>query len=104
MDTEFAPHEAQDESVGEVEEGAPPVAGADTQPLERSSEASIDAVDGVLDEVERALTRLDDGTYGICESCGSAIEDRRLAESPTVLSCAGCLQADARPAPESAPG
>ena len=32
----------------------------------------------VLDEVDHALARLDDGTYGSCEVCGSAIGDDRL--------------------------
>jgi len=55
-----------------------------------TSEASIDAVDDLLDEVEGALARLDDGTYGVCESCGAPIEDARLADSPTVRSCSAC--------------
>ncbi|HEY7917587.1 MAG TPA: TraR/DksA C4-type zinc finger protein [Acidimicrobiales bacterium] len=56
-----------------------------------TSEVSIDAVDDLLDEVEGALTRLDDGTYGLCESCGTPIEDARLADSPTVRSCSACV-------------
>jgi len=47
-------------------------------------------VDGLLDEVERALARLDDGTYGRCETCGEPIGDERLAELPVVRSCAVC--------------
>ena len=35
----------------------------------------------VLDEVEQALARLDDGTYGRCEECGAPIDDGRLADS-----------------------
>jgi RNA polymerase-binding transcription factor DksA len=55
-----------------------------------SSEDSIDEVDHVLDEVEQTLSRLDDGTYGRCESCGSTIDDARLAEAPTGQTCAAC--------------
>jgi RNA polymerase-binding transcription factor DksA len=60
-----------------------------------SSEGSIDAidieaVDRVLDEVERALSRLDDGTYGRCETCGSPIDDARLADAPTTVTCSAC--------------
>jgi hypothetical protein len=53
-------------------------------------EATIDQVDRLLDEVEAALTRLDEGTYGTCASCGVAIDDARLAGDPTVRTCGGC--------------
>src|SRR3712207_9113179 len=31
-----------------------------------------------LERVERALAKLDDGTYGTCDACGAAIDPRRL--------------------------
>ena len=45
---------------------------------------AVDAVDGLLDEVELALARLDDGTYGRCQECGSVIGDDELAENPVI--------------------
>ncbi len=61
-------------------------------------EASVDEVDHLLDEVEDALTRLDDGTYGECTSCGGPIDDARLSDDPTASACAGCLSPiDGRP-------
>ena len=50
----------------------------------------MDAVDELLDEVELALTRLDDGTYGRCETCGAPIDDAELAAQPLVLECRAC--------------
>jgi DnaK suppressor protein len=41
-----------------------------------------------LEDVERALARLDDGSYGACEVCGDAIGDDRLAGSPVTRRCA----------------
>jgi len=41
-----------------------------------------------LDDVERALARLDDGTYGTCEVCGVELEDPDLAETPQLRTCA----------------
>jgi len=41
-----------------------------------------------LDDVERALARLDDGTYGTCEVCGAELEDPDLAETPQLRTCA----------------
>ena len=61
-------------------------------------EATIDEVDHLLDEVEAALTRLDEGTYGTCSACGTAIDDARLAGDPTVLTCGGCDAEDPLPA------
>jgi DnaK suppressor protein len=40
-----------------------------------------------LDEVERALAKLDDGTYGSCEICGTAIAAPRLEAMPATRFC-----------------
>jgi hypothetical protein len=58
---------------------------------EEAHRSAVDAVDALLDEVELALARLDDGTYGRCEECGTPIGDARLAESPTVRTCRTCV-------------
>lgn len=57
---------------------------------EDAHRSAVDAVDGLLDEVELALARLDDGTYGRCETCGSVIDDTDLAARPLVRECRGC--------------
>ena len=56
-------------------------------------ESSIVAVDSLLDAVERSLARLDEGTYGRCDVCGSAIDDERLEREPTAEQCAACASA-----------
>jgi DnaK suppressor protein len=38
-------------------------------------------------DIERALARLDAGTYGICERCGKAIAPERLEALPFVTLC-----------------
>jgi len=40
-----------------------------------------------LDEVERALIRIDDGTYGTCELCGKPIGTDRLRALPWARLC-----------------
>ena len=40
-----------------------------------------------LDEVERALAKLDDGTYGKCETCGEPITPARLEAMPAARFC-----------------
>lgn len=40
-----------------------------------------------LSDVEGALQRIDDGTYGKCEICGEAISDARLEAMPATPFC-----------------
>jgi RNA polymerase-binding transcription factor DksA len=40
-----------------------------------------------LDEVERALAKLDAGTYGTCEVCGQPIPSARLEAMPATRFC-----------------
>ena len=42
---------------------------------------------GELDDVVRALAKLDDGTYGVCEVCGNAIAPARLEAMPAARFC-----------------
>ena len=41
-------------------------------------------------QVEYALRRLDDGTYGKCEQCGQPIDPARLEVFPAATSCVQC--------------
>ena len=50
--------------------------------------AHLDEIEAELDDVEKALERLDDGSYGSCEVCGEALPDEQLAASPTARRCA----------------
>lgn len=40
--------------------------------------------------VQHALEKFDDGTYGICESCGASIELARLEAIPEASCCLDC--------------
>lgn len=48
---------------------------------------------GQLHQIEAALTRMDDGTYGRCTSCGDAIPTARLEARPQSALCVGCQRA-----------
>jgi DnaK suppressor protein len=41
-------------------------------------------------EVEAALARVDDATYGVCEVCGRQIPRARLEARPVARRCVGC--------------
>lgn len=45
-----------------------------------------------LDEVEAALHRLAENTYGLCEACGFPIEPTRLRAKPWTRYCRVCAE------------
>lgn len=45
-----------------------------------------------LRKVTEALKKIDDGTYGECDSCGEHIELRRLQARPTATLCIACKE------------
>jgi DnaK suppressor protein len=49
-----------------------------------------------LDEVDRALEKLDAGTYGICEECGQPIALERLRALPSAALCVPCKRQEER--------
>ena len=40
--------------------------------------------------IQLAIGRLEEGKYGYCAACGSAIEDKRLEADPATIHCAKC--------------
>lgn len=73
-------------------------ADAGTFTFERERDASIeDNVRDLLQKIDRALARMDEGTYGVCSRCGRAIEKVRLKALPYVELCIKDAQAQARP-------
>jgi RNA polymerase-binding protein DksA len=65
--------------------------------LERDAEMSLaNNTRDMLIQTERALERLDDRTYGVCESCGNPIGKRRLMVFPRATLCMTCKQREER--------
>ena len=65
-----------------------------TQAVERI--AQVDAakkLDAKLRDVERALVKLDEGTYGTCDGCGAEIPPERLEAIPWAVLCVPCAGA-----------
>jgi RNA polymerase-binding protein DksA len=50
----------------------------------------------MLEQTQRALARIDDGTYGVCESCGQPIGKMRLQAFPRATLCMTCKQREER--------
>ena len=52
-----------------------------------------------LERTERALKKLDEGTYGICDACGGPISGGRLRAMPDAVLCPGCSASERRVRP-----
>ncbi|MFZ2502180.1 MAG: TraR/DksA C4-type zinc finger protein [Nocardioides sp.] len=50
----------------------------------------------MLFQIERALSHIDDGTYGVCENCGEAIGKMRMMAFPRATLCLSCKQREER--------
>jgi RNA polymerase-binding transcription factor DksA len=61
--------------------------------FERSQlSASLAAARAGLADVEHALARVSEGTYGRCETCGRPIPAGRLEALPAATTCVGCAE------------
>jgi RNA polymerase-binding transcription factor DksA len=54
------------------------------------SRALVSQLEETLGEVERALAKLDEGSYGTCDSCGQQITPARLEAMPATRYCIDC--------------
>jgi DnaK suppressor protein len=56
-------------------------------------EALANSLVETLTEIEDALKKFDEGTYGICETCGNPIPEARLEAKPAAPLCIDCASA-----------
>ena len=72
-------------------------ADAGSKTFEREHEMSLaNNARDMLEQVEHALARIDNGTYGVCESCGKPIGKYRLQAFPRATLCRACKEAEER--------
>ena len=74
---------------GKKEEGA-----AETTEFEKRL-ALESRLQSLLDEVEHALAKFDEGTYGSCDACGKPIGLERLEALPQAHLCLNCKSREA---------
>ncbi|MEU6741294.1 TraR/DksA family transcriptional regulator [Streptosporangium sandarakinum] len=70
-------------------------AGARTYEREREIALTLNSRDLVAQN-ERAIARIDAGTYGVCESCHKQIGKERLLAFPRATLCVACKQREER--------
>ena len=57
------------------------------------------SLESALARTERALAKLDEGSYGVCDACGGEIPPERLRAMPDAVLCMACAGAQRRAAP-----
>lgn len=63
----------------------------DTLNVERERDLALSAqARAAVDEIDRALAKMDAGTYGVCERCGQPIPKARLKALPYASLCVAC--------------
>jgi DnaK suppressor protein len=80
--------EAEGEQISELADYDQHQAEVGTETFEREKDFSLlEQLEAELDDLARALRKLDEGTYGICEACGDEIPAERLEARPGARFC-----------------
>ena len=95
---------AHDIVEGDVDDGELSSAAGDQHLADHASEMVDRELDESLEEnaeelvrdIDRALGKIADGTYGTCERCGTTIPQARLDAVPYATLCLSCRQLEER--------
>ena len=72
-------------------------ADAGTNTFEREKDLSlVNNLRDLMDRIDKALAKMDDGTYGLCARCGKPIEKARIKALPYANLCLKDKQAEER--------
>ena len=63
------------------------------QTLRLQALGQVGNINRTIQQIDEALHRIEDGTYGVCTSCGQLIRKPRLINQPFVLTCMECQSA-----------
>ena len=89
----------RDEHAGSLDDEVEEVAATSDNHLAETASATLgreidytlgDNAEQMLAEIEAALQRIDDRTYGICFNCGNEIPRERLEVNPWASLCIDC--------------
>jgi RNA polymerase-binding transcription factor DksA len=80
--------ESETETLAELSAFDQHQADVGTETFEREKDLSIlEQVEAELGDIEHALARISDGSYGTCEACGRPIDEARLEALPATRFC-----------------
>ena len=60
------------------------------QTLRLQALGQMGSIKRTIQQIDEALHRIDEGTYGVCTVCGQLIRKPRLQNQPFVLTCMEC--------------
>ena len=64
-----------------------------TQSMRLDALSHMEKSSRTINDIDEALSRVADHTYGVCMTCGNLIDKNRLVHSPFVKTCTLCQQA-----------
>ena len=80
--------------LNETDDDVEPDGGDGTsQTMRLNALSQVEKANKSINEIDEALHRVADGSYGVCISCGRLIAKERLMHSPFVKTCTACQQA-----------
>ena len=94
-----------EETPGSLEDETEEIVGSsDNHPAETASATLDREIDytleenseHVLTEIDAALARIQEGTYGTCRTCGQPISEERLEAIPYATQCIDCKRREER--------
>jgi RNA polymerase-binding transcription factor len=69
-------------------------ADSEEQAIELENQEALEVIEKTetteIHQIEAALKRISEGTYGTCAKCGGPIDPRRLKALPTAATCVPC--------------
>ena len=81
--------------LGEAQGFGKRIGDGTTEAVSRLTEIGVGAsLEARLARTDRALAKVDDGTYGICDACGEPIPAARLQAMPDSVQCLACAAAE----------
>ncbi|MCF6507656.1 conjugal transfer protein TraR [Blastococcus sp. MG754426] len=82
--------EQRAEAVQQREEALAECATSVPDPVAQRRSADLQRT---IEEIDAALARIEDGSYGRCTGCGTAIPEERLELRPFARTCVACTPA-----------
>jgi RNA polymerase-binding transcription factor DksA len=72
-----------------------PNADVEERSVEREDDEMLEGLGNAgkqeLEQIEHALTRIENGTFGVCVECGDNISEERLEAIPYATKCKNCM-------------
>jgi DnaK suppressor protein len=94
--TERVAELAKAPELGEAQGFGKRIGDGTTEAITRLTDIGVGrSLEAGLERTDRALAKLDEGTYGTCDRCGKPIPERRLEAMPDSVLCVACAALEA---------